>query len=146
MSAADARSLFFLDTNVLVYSFDESSPAKQQTARHLIKTALQTQLGVISTQVAQEFLNVALRRFTPPLSTLEARSYLNQVLVPLCLHFPSAVYLEHALVVQAETGFSWYDSLIVAAALELGCTTLFSEDLQHKRVIRNLQIVNPFLN
>jgi predicted nucleic acid-binding protein len=46
--------------------------------------------------------------------------------------------------VQVETGYSWHDALIVAAALDLGCRTLLSEDLQHGRAVRGLTIVNPF--
>jgi predicted nucleic acid-binding protein len=145
MSAGESQGRFFLDTNIFVYSFDSASPQKQSISRQLIATALSSQRGAISTQVVQEFLNIALRRFARPLSTGDAREYLESVLAPLCLQFPSVAFYAQALVVQVETGYSWYDALIVAAALELSCDTLFSEDLQDGRSIRGLAIVNPFV-
>ena len=56
----------FLDTNVFVYTFDARAPEKQQRARELVRSALETGKGAISWQVAQEFLNVALRKFEEP--------------------------------------------------------------------------------
>src|SRR5262245_9107913 len=145
MSAGEPQGRFFLDTNVFVYSFDSASLQKQTVSRHLIAAALSSQRGVVSTQVVQEFLNIALRRFARPLSTAEAREYLESVLAPLCLQFPSVAFYSQALVIQVETGYSWYDALIVAAALELSCDTLYSEDLQDGRSIRGLAIVNPYI-
>jgi predicted nucleic acid-binding protein len=144
MSAVDAQGLFFLDTNIFAYSFDSTSPQKQGIALALIHQALQSQRGLISTQVIQEFLNIGLRKFPQPLSPSEARTYLHAVLLPLCSHFPSAPFYERAILLQAETGYSWYDALIVSAALESGCSTLFSEDMQAGRVIREMVIRNPF--
>jgi predicted nucleic acid-binding protein len=71
MSVADLRGLFFLDTNILVHSFDHTAPYKQQIARQLIQDALSTQRGIISTQVLQEFLDVARRRFVRPMVLLK---------------------------------------------------------------------------
>jgi predicted nucleic acid-binding protein len=144
MSVADRPGLFFLDTNIFVYSFDHQAPEKRQTARLLIQTALSTQRGIISTQVVQEFLNVALRRFARPMAASEAREYLRAVLVPLCQHYPSMALYDRTLLLREETGFSFYDSLVLAAALESGCSTLFSEDLQHGRNVQGLALENPF--
>ena len=104
MNAESLRGKFFLDTNVFVYSFDNDAPQKQQTAQHLIKTALSSQQGIVSSQVVQEFLNVALRKFVKPMSLAEARVYLNTVLRPLCQHFPSLGFYEKALLLREETG------------------------------------------
>jgi predicted nucleic acid-binding protein len=144
MNAARPRGLYFLDTNILVYSFDPGSPAKQATARRLIKEALATQRGMISTQVVQEFLNVALRKFARPLSVSESREYLRTVLLPLCHHYPSGAFYDRAVLLREETGLSFYDALIVTAAQESGCAALFTEDLQHGQVIGTLSVVNPF--
>lgn len=144
MSVAEPAGLYFLDTNIFVYSFDATEPVKQQTARQIVQAALRTQRGVISTQVAQEFLNLALRKFAQPMTVSEAREYLKTVLLPLCRHFPSAAFYDRALLLKEETGYSWYDTLIVAAAVEAGCTTLLSEDMQSGRVVRGVTIRNPF--
>jgi predicted nucleic acid-binding protein len=136
---------FFLDTNIFVYRFDDNSPAKQQLAEQLIRRALTSHKGVVSYQVVQEFMNVALRRLTPPMRASEAEEYLTTVFHPLLAIHSSAALYRHALNVHDETKFPWYDSLIVSAAMQAECTTLFSEDLRHGRRIGSLTITNPFL-
>lgn len=146
MNVANLRGRFFLDTNVLVYSFDPDAPDKQRRAQALIQEALRSQRGLISTQVVQEFLNLALRKFARPMSVAEAREYLKGVLTPLCHHFPAINFYDRTLLVQEETGFSFYDALIVAAAVEARCSMLLSEDLQHGRTVQGVAILNPFLD
>ena len=145
MNVADLPGLYFIDTNVLVYTFDPSIPDKQATAQAIVAHALSSRRGLISTQVIQEFLNVALRKFAQPMTVPEARLYLQQVLLPLCGHYPDPPFFDYALLVQVETGFAWFDALIVAAAGASGCTHLVSEDLQHGRTIRGVTITNPFV-
>jgi predicted nucleic acid-binding protein len=136
---------FFLDTNIFVYSFDQSAAAKAQRATQLIHEALTTQKGVISYQVVQEFFNVALRRFSQPMKAAECEQYLRTVFRPLLgVHSSQALYAE-ALHIHAESGISWYDSLIVSAALQARCDLLFTEDLQHGQRFGDIQIRNPFL-
>lgn len=144
MSVADMPGMHFLDTNIFVYSFDGSAPAKQEIARGLIQNALKTQRGVISSQIVQEFLNVALWKFARPMNVSDARQYMNAVLLPLCQHYPSLAFYDLALLIKEETGYSWYDSLVVTAANELGCHTLVTEDMQSGRTIRGVTILNPF--
>lgn len=144
MNVADYPGLFFLDTNIFVYSFDHTVPEKQGLAQQLIGDALQSQRGVVSSQVVQEFLNVALRKFAHPMTVPEARDYLDVVMMPICQHYPTFAFYRQALLVHEETGYSLYDSLILTAAVESKCKTLFSEDMQHGRKIRGLEIVNPF--
>ena len=136
---------FFLDTNVLVYSFDRSAPAKIRRATHLIRQAVITRKGIVSYQVAQEFFNVALRRFAKPMTVAEAEQYLATVFRPLmAVHSSQALYGE-ALQLSDRYRLSWYDSLIVAAAIEGQCSVLYSEDLQHGQRFGDLRIQNPFL-
>jgi predicted nucleic acid-binding protein len=135
---------FFLDTNIFVYSFDSRYPAKQQKAQRLIDKALADHAGLISYQVVQEFLHVALRKFEKPLSSQECRSYLDQVLSPLCDVLPSMNLFRQALEVKEESGFGFYDSLIVASAVQGGCKTLYTEDLQNGQHVAGLTIQNPF--
>ena len=136
---------FFLDTNVFVYTFDAAAPAKRERAHDLVRTALSTGTGLISYQVIQEFLNVALRKFATPLTSHDATAYLNTVLGPLCEVYPDRQLYESAIRLQEETGWSFYDSLIVSGASRAGATTLYSEDLQSGRVLDRLTVVNPFV-
>jgi predicted nucleic acid-binding protein len=135
---------FFLDTNIFAYTFDVQTPAKAKRAAHLIRRAVDTGEGIVSYQVVQEFFNVALRRFSQPMSVAEAEQYLITVFRPLlAVHSSAAIYVE-ALRLAGKYRFAWYDSLILAAALESQCKTLYSEDFQHGREIESVRIENPF--
>jgi predicted nucleic acid-binding protein len=136
---------FFLDTSIFVYSFDQSAPSKARRATRLIRDALTTQKGVVSYQVVQEFFNVALRRFSQPMQAADAGQYLNAVFRPLlAVHSSQALYAE-VLYLNSQSGLTWYDSLIVSAAIQARCEILFSEDLQHGQRFAGLQVRNPFL-
>jgi predicted nucleic acid-binding protein len=136
---------YFLDTNILVYTFDRSQPQKQSIARNLVGEALKKRSGCISYQVIQEFLNLASRKFAHPLSTADCHAYLSNVLEPLCEVFASTGLFHRALEISSRWKFSFYDSLIVAAALSVESKILYTEDLQHNQKIEALTIVNPFL-
>ena len=136
---------FFLDTNIFVYAFDPNAPSKAKKAGDLIRRAADTGEGIISYQVVQEFFSVAFRRFAHPMSEAEAEQYLITVLRPLlAVHSSLAIYFE-ALRMRERHRISWYDSLIVAAALEGRCEKLYSEDFQHGQKIEGLRIENPFV-
>lgn len=136
---------FFLDTNVFVYSFDASAPAKARRATDLIRRAVATGKGVVSFQVVQEFFNVALRRFAQPMTLADAEQYLAAVFRPLmAIHSSQALYAE-ALRLNERYRLSWYDALIVAAAIEGQSTLLLSEDLQDGQRFDSLRVQNPFL-
>lgn len=135
----------FFDTNIFIYSFDEVALRKQQIADDLIRRSLQNGSGTISYQVVQEFLNIATRKFSKPLSHEDAISYMRATLEPLWKVSPSAGLYESALAVRVRYQYGFYDSLIIAAALDAGCATLYSEDMQHDQQIEGLTIRNPFL-
>jgi predicted nucleic acid-binding protein len=136
---------YFLDTNIFIYSFDRSQPMKRTRARKLIAEALQTRDGLISTQVINEFLNVATRKFNVPLGLDDCKDYLVKILFPLCQVFPDLDLYRSCLEIQHKKGYSFYDSLILAGALSAGCNILYSEDLQAGQHVDGLQIANPFL-
>jgi len=144
MNVAELPGLCFLDTNVFVYTFDDTDPEKREMSRDWVRSALLSGRGIISTQVVQEFIAVATRKFASPLTTVETRDYLKAVLAPLCQHFPSLAGYETALRIREETGYSWYDSLIVAAAVDTGCRWLISEDLADGQKVGAVTILSPF--
>ena len=103
-----------------------------------------TRKGIVSYQVVQEFFNVALRRFAQPITTAEAEQYLATVFRPLLAVQSSQALYSEALRLSGKHHLSWYDSLIVAAAIQAGCGLLYSEDLQSGRHFGELEIENPF--
>ena len=136
---------YFIDTNIFIYSFDRDQPAKQKKSMELIQEGLGTGIGIISTQVIQEFLNVATRKFTVPMKLEDSKSYLRLVLNPLCQVYPDLALYESGLDFQAETGYSFFDSLILAAAIRGGCDFLYTEDMQDGQAIHSVMIKNPFI-
>jgi len=135
---------YFLDTNIFVYAFDGRVPAKAKRAIELIRHAVDSGQGIVSYQVVQEFLNVALRRFEQPLSVAEAEQYLLTVLKPLlAVESSPHLYLE-ALRLCERYRLGWYDSLIVASAIAGECALLYTEDMQAERQIEGVRIRNPF--
>ena len=101
--------------------------------------------AVISSQVIQEFLNICLLKFPRHVSLFDAQQIAEEVLWPICRVMPSPGLYHRAMALHQRLGFSFYDSLIVAGALQAGCTTLYSEDLQHGQQIERLTLINPFL-
>ncbi len=132
----------FLDTTIVIYMFDETDATKRHRAEELVRTSLETGTGCISYQVVQEALNVVNRRLG--FSADDTRTLLDNVLGPLWTVHPSKDLYLRGLGVQAVFGFSFYDSMIVAAALESGCARLYTEDLQHGQKIGALTVEDPF--
>ena len=132
----------FIDTNVIIYLFDESSVEKSRTAEELIRQSLENGSGCISYQVVQETLNIVTRKLKA--SPEEARQLLDNILEPLWRVNPSRALFRRGLELQSRYKYGFYDSLIIAAALDVGCRTLYTEDLQHEQQIEGLTIVNPF--
>lgn len=135
---------FFLDTNILVYSFDSTQVKKRKIAQGLIGRALAEGDGLISYSVVQEFLNVATRKFAKPMTERDAQDFLRAVLQPLCRVFASIDLYEHALKLASAYRYSFYDCLILAAANQAGAKILYSEDMQDGQAIEGLRIRNPF--
>ena len=136
---------YFLDTNVVVYSVDLTSPLKRRRARELVTDGTTSKLGVISYQVVQEFVNVAMRKFQSAVARTDLEEFLRGVLFPM-MAVPSSPWLFlDALRLHDRDQLSWYDALIVAAAIQGLCKILYSEDLQDGRRFGDLVIQNPFL-
>src|SRR5215471_1839712 len=112
------RGRFFLDTNIFVCTFDSTAPAKAATATEIVKRAIKTRAGVISYQVVQEFFNVAMRRFESPMTAAEADQYLTATFRPLLAVHSSPALFSEALRLGSKFRLAWYDSLIVAAAID----------------------------
>jgi predicted nucleic acid-binding protein len=132
----------FFDTNVLVYTQDTLEPGKQAIARALVDQAIRAGEFTISTQVMQEFYAVAARRrlLAPAQVAALVQAWAENEVVS-----STPDLLLRAFGLQQSSQISVWDALIVQAALDAGCTTLFTEDLQHGRQFGSLALVNPFL-
>ena len=132
----------FIDTNIFVYAklFNAQEQAKYQQAKAFLQS-LQLSV-VISTQVLNEFANVLIKHRVADIDIQLAIDAIadNSLVAPVSFHT-----VQDALRIKSRWQFSYWDSLIIASALENGCTILFTEDLQHNQVIDgSLQVKNPF--
>jgi predicted nucleic acid-binding protein len=127
----------FLDSNVMIYAYLKQDEKKQHISKQLI-----AQNAVISTQVLQELTNTLRRKMGVDYSIV--RPILQECLKNCDLNTNTSDTVFFALDIAERYGFSFYDSLIIAAALESKCTTLYSEDMQDNQRIENLTIKNPY--
>lgn len=138
-------TLAFFDSNLLIYRRDPRDAEKQRIAFAWIAAMGRQHRGRLSWQVLQEFYVNAVRKlagfgFSADLARLDVR-LLSQWNPPV----PDLPLYESAWSLADRHGFSWWDALIVAAALRQECALLLSEDLQHNLVVDNrLTIINPF--
>src|ERR1700675_4306417 len=135
----------FLDTNIIVYAFGQSFPEKSKIARRLITDGAADKQAIISYQVVHEFINVALRGFHLAIVRSDLESFVLTALFPMMAISSSPALTIDALRLHNENRLAWYDSLIIAAALQGGCKVLYSEDMQHGRRFGDLIVQNPFL-
>lgn len=128
---------FFIDTNIVIYALGKQTE-KTAIAKRLFSTE-----PIISTQVLSEAANVALRKLALPI--IEATA-LVETLKELChIELITTASIDRAFQIADRYKFAWYDSLIVASALEAGCEKLYTEDLRHGQIIdAQLTVVNPF--
>jgi predicted nucleic acid-binding protein len=135
----------FVDSNILVYLFDDADPAKKATATRLIDAAVDNESATISFQVVQEVLNTVTRKLAVPLRPERAQFMLDEVLSPIWRVWPTPDLYHQAIRIHGRYQYGFYDALIIAAALEAGCDRLLTEDLQHGQVIEGVRIENPFV-
>ena len=129
----------FIDTNILIYAFTSDEPEKQKTALEFLDNCQ----PVISTQVLKEFSNVMLKK--GKIDSEVIKEIISEIveITEVVIEDPALVF--NSFDVQKIYGFSFYDSLIVATALNAQCQVLLSEDLQDSQIIDGcLRIVNPF--
>jgi len=130
----------FLDSNIFIYMFDEVDQRKRHIAEELVNLQIGRATGTISFQVVQETLNVVNR----DTESEEAVRFLQLFMLPLWKIMPSQALYEKGLELQHRYRYSFYDSLIITAALEAECETLYSEDFQDGQKINGLTIRDPF--
>ena len=133
------KDSIFLDTNIVIYTYSSNEPEKKNKAIEIVK---QTK-PFISTQVIKELANVLFKKFKIPWNDIDAT--IDELDYYFSIHINDANSIKKACLIADKYKFSFYDSLIIAAALESGCSTLYSEDMQHGQIIeKTLTIKNPF--
>lgn len=133
----------FLDTNVLVYAFDDTNPEKQRISMHLLRAGVAGK-GVISVQVLAEFAATLLHKVTLR-STVDTVVRGLDALAPIRTITPDGELVRRAVEAHTTYGIHFYDGMIVAAAERAGCERLLSEDLNSGQKYFSVIVENPFV-
>ena len=133
----------FLDTNIILYAYDISAGEKHQVAKKILLDLWDSGLGVISTQVLQEFFVNVTQKIPNPLDNRLARDIVSDLLKWDVVVNDGESILE-AVEILLRYGYSFWDSLIIEAAIRGGAGALLSEDLTHGQTINGVAIENPF--
>ena len=131
----------FIDTNVLIYAEASDVPVKQRAALSILKKLYEDANGVLSTQVLQEYCNVALKKLRLPFQHVRDQlDWYKQFEVvqvtPIIIRAGLDLHQTHSI--------AFYDAIILASAQASGCVVLLSEDMNAGEVIAGARIVNPF--
>ena len=131
----------FVDTNILVYAHDVSAGVKHTAAVDLLARLFKQNLGAVSVQVLIEFYSAATKKL--PMPSREAEAVISD-LVDWTIHRPGHADVLRACELCRRHGFAWWDALIVNSAMELGCETLWTEDLNDGQQFGAVTVRNPF--
>lgn len=143
MTQLTRRPSTFIDTNILVYAHDASEPERHEIARSVLDQLWNTDAGILSTQVLQEFYSVATRKLVPPMSPAEAREVVALYSAWRVVRIETAMIL-NASRLQERHGLAFWDALVVEAAQVGGADRLLTEDMQTGRSFDGILIENPF--
>ena len=138
-----ADQKIFLDTNIIIYAYDVSAGDKHEIARKIMVDLWDSGLGVISTQVLQEFFVNVTQKIPKLLDKRLTKDILSDLLKWDVVVNDGESILE-AVEILFKYGYSFWDSLIIEAAMRSGSEVLLSEDLTHGQIINGLTINNPF--
>jgi predicted nucleic acid-binding protein len=138
------KGRFFVDTNLLVYAYDSSAGKKWKTSLEVLSLLWINRTGVLSTQVIQELFVSLTQKVRNPISPQAAKEIISDLLRwPLIVNDGGTIL--GAVDLQIKYHFSFWDSLILQAAITSKSEFLLSEDFQHGQVIESVTILDPFL-
>jgi len=132
----------FFDTNILVYLFDAGAPAKQRRARELLDKHTRAGETLLSTQILQEFYVAVTRKLATPLDLGSAYEAVRELAVMPTVRVDIPLILS-AIQLSRERKLSFWDALVIRAAIEGGATTLYSDDFQSGQIFETLTVANP---
>jgi predicted nucleic acid-binding protein len=140
-SAVLAVNKVFIDSNILIYTLDEKSSEKQETARIFLKEAKQNSSLVISTQVLQEVYNIATTKLKMKKLYVKHILYTYKDMEIIQVDFD---IIQQGIDISIFSQISFWDGLLIAAAASANCGSVLSEDMNHGQIIQGVRVVNPF--
>lgn len=132
----------FIDTDILIYAEASDEPVKRQAALALLKQLYESTSGVLSTQVLQEYCNLALKKLKLPAAHIRAQLDLYEQFEVVQV---TPALIRAGLDLHQTRSVSFYDAIVLASAETAGCGVLFTEDLNTGEVVGSVRLVNPFV-
>lgn len=133
----------FVDTNIIIYAYDVTAGVKHQTARRILKELWESGLGVLSTQILQEFFVNVVQKIPKPIDVDRAEYIVKDFLAWEIVVNDGPAVLE-AITICKKYKYSFWDSLVINAAVKGGAKIILTEDLSEGQVIEGIRIQNPF--
>jgi predicted nucleic acid-binding protein len=133
----------FVDTNILVYAEDRDAKSKHNVARDLVLGLWNDRQGVLSIQVLQEFYVTVTRKLKKPLRAAEALDAVREYLTWTVVENTGSLLVQ-AAELQQRAQLSFWDAMVIQAAIQAGCDRLYSEDMHAGQRFDSVVIVNPF--
>ena len=133
----------FIDTNIIIYAYDVTAGKKHEVARKILADLWDSGLGVISTQVLQEFFVNVVQKIPRPMDKQQAKEIVRDLLKWRVVVNTGDSIID-AIDICLRYGYSFWDSMIIEAAIKGGATVLISEDLQDGQAVSGVTIKNPF--
>lgn len=130
----------FIDSNIIIYAYSIDEPTKRDIVNNLLNSHEKL---FISTQTVNEFINVILRK--KMLSKQELPNIIDTLFSVFSVASINQDTIQKAINISNEHHYSYFDSLMIASALENSCSILYSEDMHHEHTIDKVKIINPFL-
>lgn len=135
----------FVDTNILIYAYDTSSSEKHLIAQRILESLWITQNGVVSTQVLQEFYVNVTQKMAQPMSPEQAYNIMKKYVSVWRVHTNTPETILLAVKTQMQYKLSFWDALIMAAAIQSKAEVLLTEDWNHGQIVEGITIQNPFI-
>jgi predicted nucleic acid-binding protein len=133
----------FVDTNAIIYAYDISAGYKHEAAREIIADLWDSGSGVLSTQVLQEFFVSVTQKMPVPISMELAKGIVTDFLKwDVVINDGESIL--NAIEIHKKYKYSFWDSLIIEAAIKGGCALLLSEDFSAGQRVNGVEIRNPF--
>jgi predicted nucleic acid-binding protein len=134
----------FVDTNILIYAYDTSISEKHLIAQRILESLWITQNGIVSTQVLQEFYVNVTQKMDRLMSPEQAHKIVKKYILIWRVHTNTPETILLAFKVQMQHKLSFWDALIMAAAIQSNAKVLLTEDLNHGQIVEGITIQNPF--
>lgn len=141
---SDNSDNIFVDTNIIVYCFDDANQVKKRKSIEIMEDLWDSQKGVLSLQVLKEFFVTVTRKLVNKMDFNDAKKVVYD-LMTWNLFIDTKTSFIKAIEIVERYGFSIWDASVLTSAIMSNCGIIYTEDLQNNQIIEGVRVVNPFI-